>query len=58
MGKYIRKSTRQTWSKDSMRAAMKAVTDNNLSTNSAAKQHSIPEPTLRRYLKKHSDEVS
>lgn len=41
-----------------MRTAMRAVTNNNLSTNAAAKQYSTPEPTLRQYLKKHRAEVS
>lgn len=55
---YIRKTTRQSWSKESMKAAIRDVEVNGKSVNSAAKAHNIPEPTLRRYLKKYpADEV-
>lgn len=41
-----------------MKAAIRDVEVNGKSVNSAAKAHNIPEPTLRRYLKKYpADEV-
>ncbi|VEN38968.1 unnamed protein product, partial [Callosobruchus maculatus] len=38
-------------------AAIRSVRVNKKSVNSAAKEHGIPEPTLRRYLRKYDDEI-
>ncbi|VEN62839.1 unnamed protein product, partial [Callosobruchus maculatus] len=38
-------------------AAIRYVRVNKKSVNSAAKEHGIPEPTLRRYLRKYDDEI-
>ncbi|VEN62838.1 unnamed protein product, partial [Callosobruchus maculatus] len=38
-------------------AAIRYVRVNKKSVNSAAKEHGIPEPTLRRYLRKYDDEA-
>lgn len=55
---YIRKTTRQSWSKVNMKTAMRDIQVNGKGVNSAAKAHNIPELTLRRYLKKYpADEV-
>lgn len=51
--RYIRKTTRQSWSKKDMKTAMKNVQVNRKNVNWAVKAHNMPEPTLWRYLKKY-----
>ena len=48
---YKRKSTRQTWNEESMKAAIKAVTDNGLGLKKASAEFSVPKTTLRRRVK-------
>lgn len=54
---YERKTKRQSWSKEHMRIAINEVRQNNKSVNSMAKAYNLPEPTLRRYLKRNPEEV-
>ncbi|KAJ8928684.1 hypothetical protein NQ314_018694 [Rhamnusium bicolor] len=49
---YARKTNRQSWDKENMKKAISEVVNNRSSVNAAAKKYDIPEPTLRRYLKK------
>ncbi|KAJ8927269.1 hypothetical protein NQ314_020272 [Rhamnusium bicolor] len=49
---YVRKTNRQSWDKENMKKAISEVVNNRSSVNAAAKKYDIPEPTLRRYLKK------
>lgn len=55
---YVRKTARQTWSKESMKNAINEVQNNNVSVNATAKKYKLPEPTLRRYLRKYPDKVN
>lgn len=55
---YARKTARQTWSKESMKNAMNEVQNSAVSVNATAKKYKLPEPTLRRYLKKYPEKVS
>ena len=58
MGKtYQRKTTRQSWSKATMSAALEEV-KGGASVNGTAKKYHLPEATLRRYDKKYSEEVT
>lgn len=54
---YVRKTTRQTWSKESMKNAINEVQNNAVSVNATAKKYHLPEATLRRYLRKYPDKV-
>lgn len=57
MGKiYKRKTNRQNWSKESMTTAMEEV-KSGASMNATAKNYNLPEATLRRYVRKYSEEV-
>lgn len=49
---YKRKTDRRSWSDDNLIAAFHAVEEENHSVNSASEIFGIPEPTLRRYVKK------
>eukprot|EP00057_Strongylocentrotus_purpuratus_P025733 XP_011680207.1 PREDICTED: uncharacterized protein LOC105445837 [Strongylocentrotus purpuratus] len=48
---YKRKSTRQTWDEEAMKAAIKAVTNNGLGLKKASAEFSVPKATLRRRVK-------
>ncbi|XP_003240827.1 uncharacterized protein LOC100571979 [Acyrthosiphon pisum] len=50
--KYERTSVRKSWENKDMEVAILDVTRKVLSVNAAALKYKIPEPTLRRYLKK------
>lgn len=52
---YKRKSERRSWSEDSLIAAMYAVENENMAVNRASVVYDVPEPTLRRYLKKNRE---
>lgn len=49
---YKRKTNRREWTQDSLVAAMREVRNGSLCCNAAAITYDIPEPTLRRYLKR------
>lgn len=49
---YKRKTNRMDWNKDSLIAAISEVREGSLSCNAAAITYDIPEPTLRKYLKR------
>ncbi|CAH1960860.1 unnamed protein product [Acanthoscelides obtectus] len=55
--KYKRKSSRREWSDIALKSAMRDVEEGTLSCNAAAGTYDIPEPTLRRYLKKKMEGV-
>lgn len=55
---YARKTARQTWSKANMENAIHEIQNNTVSVNATAKKYNLPEPTLRRYLRKYPDKVS
>lgn len=57
MGRYKRKTNRQSWNKEDMRIAINEVRQNNKSVNSVANAYNLPEPTLRRYLKRDPEKV-
>lgn len=50
---YIRKgsSTRGEWTEENLKNAIKAVKENNMGVNQAARTYSIPKTTLKRRLK-------
>lgn len=50
MGKYIRKTDRQSWSEAAMAGAIEAVRRNDLSVKRAAKLFHVPRTTLQRHL--------
>lgn len=54
MGKYVRKTTRQSWTKTNLRAAINAV-KLGVSKTAASKMYSVPKRTLLRYLDKQSE---
>lgn len=49
---YVKKTNRGSWSKDDMAIALDLCVNQKMSCTSIAKQKNIPEPTLRRYIKK------
>lgn len=51
---YKRKTNRGEWNKDALIAAMREVREGSLCCNAAAITYDIPEPTLRRYLKREA----
>lgn len=54
---YVKQSDRRSWSEDNLIAALHAADEENMSCNRASLLYEIPEPTLRRYLKKRRDNV-
>ena len=48
---YKKKTTRRSWSEDSLIAALHAVENENMSCNGASVTYEILEATLRRYIK-------
>ena len=50
--KYTRKTTRQSWSAESMREAVQTVIDGTMGYKKAAQQFKVPQTTLERYVSK------
>ena len=55
---YTRKTTRQSWNKETMKKAINEVRNENKKVYRTAIKYNLPEPTLRRYLRKYLDEVN
>lgn len=49
---YVQKTERQTWASESMVKAISLVLNTEMGYKKAAKQFSVPQTTLKRYLKR------
>jgi hypothetical protein len=49
---YVKKTSRQEWSTDSMNLAIQAVINKEMGYYKAAKQFNVPQTTLERHTKK------
>lgn len=55
--KYARKTTRQNWSKESMKKAVQAIIEGTMGYKKAAQQFKVPQTTLERYVAKAKRDV-
>jgi len=54
---YVRKTTRQSWSKQSMESALRDVLQSGVAVRTAARQHNIPRNTLKRRVLNRNKQV-
>ena len=52
--KYVRRTEKNSWSEDTLKKALKAIQDRQLSIRKAGLQFDIPESTLRKRMKEGS----
>jgi len=52
MVRNYKRKTENSWSRDTLNKAIDEFKGSNSSCNDVAKRYNIPEPTLRRYIKK------
>jgi len=55
MVRNYKRKTENSWSRDTLNKAIDEFKGSNSSCNDVAKRYNIPEPTLRRYIKKNKE---